>query len=179
MPRSKVPTKIRRGSWGSTVTHITPFTMCPWRDWCSFPSTMVVRTDAPSTLSRRATTSPVAAKRRKGNMKVLLMMDAVAPAYRDLVRTRSYARERDNALSLPNVHPTRPARARHQPRSAGHDDRAADAVMNHELVQAVSSLYCLSPAPSPGKSLPEKSCFVSGCHQRGRTSRVSLGAFKP
>ncbi len=29
MPRSKVPAKIRRGSWGSTATHITPFTMCP------------------------------------------------------------------------------------------------------------------------------------------------------
>jgi hypothetical protein len=55
--------------WGEgAVRYITPFTMCPSRDWCSSPRTMVVCTDAPSTLSRRATTSPVVAKRRKGFM---------------------------------------------------------------------------------------------------------------
>jgi hypothetical protein len=43
---------------------------------------MVVCTDAPSTLLRRATTSPVAAKRQKGNMRDLLLMNVLEPAYR-------------------------------------------------------------------------------------------------
>lgn len=48
--------------------HMTPFTTAPSRDGFSFPSTMVVCTDALPGLSRRATTSLVAAKRWKGNM---------------------------------------------------------------------------------------------------------------